>query len=60
MSLMKAFMILVIIALSLNLAACETTSKSRSESGTRSYGVQGTIQRGGDFEGLPWDAYWAP
>jgi len=57
---LKTLMFLLLLALSLNLAACETTGKSQSQSGSAQVlGVQGSISRGGS-SGFPTDAYWAP
>ena len=60
MSTMKALMLLLLLALSVNMAACETTASSQSGSAASEYGVKGAISRGGNSSEIPWDAYWAP
>ena len=58
MSTMKALMLLLLLALSVNLAACETTARSQSGSPASTYGVQGGFERGGT--GTNWTNYWGP
>ena len=61
MSTMKALMLLFLVALSVNMAACETTASSQSGSTATKHGVQGSISRGGgNASDIPWDAYWGP
>jgi hypothetical protein len=59
MSSIKTLMLLLLIALSLNAAACDTTARSQSKSGAQVYGVQGAIDRSSN-SGIPWDAYGGP
>lgn len=59
MSSIKTLMLLLLLALSMNVAACETTAKSQSKSGAQGYGVQGAIDRSSN-SGIPWDAYGGP
>jgi hypothetical protein len=58
MSALKILMILILLVLSVNLAACETTAKSQSGSAASTYGVQGGLDRGGS--GANWTNYWGP
>ena len=58
MSSLKILMILVLLVLSLNLTACETTARSQSGSSASTYGVQGSHERGGTVP--KWTNYWGP
>ena len=56
MSSIKTVMLLLLLALSVNIAACETTANPTSEGGSQRYGAQGSVSRKGN-SGLPRYAY---